>query len=251
MNYAQKTGVVAALLLMTVAGAGCSVCNPADIAAFARPDKVDVTAADYVLQPPDEIEVHCSRVPEIHLQAQIIRPDGKISFESLGQIHAAGKTIDQLSAELEKKVADLYKLVDENPVDVRVIVSRSKLFYVEGQVYVPGAKIFSGRDTVYTAISEARINPMARESKIRVIRPSRDLNVKPKIFKVNFKRMMSRGDLSKDVLLQEGDIIYVPPTPLAAIAMVIEEFARPIGRAFSTVNVVAGPPTYRSGGGGR
>ena len=56
MNYAQKTGIAAALLLIMVVGAGCSSgCNPADIAAFARPDKVDVTAADYVLQPPDEM----------------------------------------------------------------------------------------------------------------------------------------------------------------------------------------------------
>jgi len=236
----------AVLLLVLVIGAGCgSVGNPADIQAFAKPDVVDVTAENYILQPPDVIEVHCSKVPEIHLQEQFIRPDGKISFEALGEMQAAGKTIGQLSDELEKKVSDLYKLVDENPIDVRVTISRSKLFYVEGQVYVPGAKIFSGRDTVYTAISEAKTNPMAWEQKTRVIRPSRDPNVEPKIFIVDFRKMMCEGDLSKDVLLQEGDIIYVPATFLARIGMVVEEFARPVGRAFSTVNVVTGPPSYR------
>jgi len=69
--------------------------------------------------------------------------------------------------------------------------------------------------------------------RIQVIRPSRDENVKAKIFEVNFDRMGAHGDLSKDVLLQEGDVIYVPPTILAAIAMKIEEFIRPLGRALS------------------
>ena len=241
-----RTITVVALLLITVFGAGCgSVGNRQDIEAFVKPQEVDVTAKNYILQPPDVVAVHCSKVPEIHLQEQIIRPDGKISFEALGEIQVAGKTIGQLSEELEKKVKVLYNLVDDNPIDVRVVVSRSKLFYVEGQVYVPGPKIFTGRDTVYTAISEARINPMAWEQTTRVIRPSRDPNVKPKIFKVNYRKMMSRGDLSKDVLLQEGDIIYIPATFLARIGMVIEEFARPLGRAFSTVNIVTGPPQYR------
>ena len=234
-------------MLVVVAATGCgpSIVNPADIQAFTRPYEADVTAENYVLQPPDEIEVHCSKVPEIHLQKQIIRPDGKVSFESLGEIQAAGKTIGQLADELKVRVSELYKLVDEKPIDVRVSVSRSKLFYVFGQVYLPGAKIYTGRDTVLTALAEAQINPMAWEERTRVIRPSSDKNVKPKVFKVNFKHMMARGDTSKDVLLQEGDIIYVPPTPLASIALVVEEFARPIGRAFSTVNIVSGPPRYR------
>ncbi len=62
---------------------------------------------------------------------------------------------------------------------------------------------------------------------------------------MNFDRMAAHGDASKDILLQEGDIIYVPPTVLAAIAMKIEEAIRPIARAFSGVNIV------ESGGGGR
>lgn len=247
MKYAQTIAVVVSLLI-AIGGAGCSsVGNPRDIEAFLKPHQVAVTAENYVLQPPDEIEVQCSEVPEINLQRQLIRPDGKISFEALGEIQAAGRTLEQVSNELRAKASDLYKLVGEKPIDVRVIAFRSGVYYVLGQVYVPGPKVYTGRDTVLTAIAEARINPMAWEERTRVIRPSHDENVKPKVFKVNLKKMMARGDTSKDVLLQEGDIVYVPPTILASIAMVIEEFARPIGRAFSVVNIVVGPPQYRSG----
>ena len=251
MRYAPTVAVVA-LLLISISGTGCSsVGTPRDIEAFLKPHQVAVSAENYVLQPPDEIEVQCSKVPEINLQRQLIRPDGKISFEALGEIQAAGRTLAEVSNELRAKASDLYKLVDEKPIDVRVIAFRSGVYYVLGEVYVPGPKVYTGRDTVLSAIAEARINPMAWEERARVIRPSHDENVKPKIFKVNLKRMVSRGDTSKDVLLQEGDIIYIPPTILASIAMVIEEFARPIGRAFSVVNIVVGPPQYRSGAAGR
>jgi hypothetical protein len=50
---------------------------------------------------------------------------------------------------------------------------------------------------------------------------------------VNFDRMGAHGEQSKDVLLQEGDVIFVPPTILAAVAMKIEEFITPLGRALS------------------
>jgi hypothetical protein len=70
-------------------------------------------------------------------------------------------------------------------------------------------------------------------SRIQVIRPSRDENVKAKIFEVNFDRMSAHGEQSKDVLLQEGDVIYVPPTILAAAAFKLAEFIQPIGQAMS------------------
>jgi len=225
-------------LILLIGLAGCFSSNPADIQAFLKPHEVYVTAESYVLQPPDEIEIHCSKVPEIHLQRQQIRPDGRVSFEGLGEIEAAGKTPEQLTNDLEGKVAALYTLAGDKPIDVRIIVYRSKVYYVLGQVYLPGPKVYTGRDTVLHAIAEARLNPMAWEQRIQVVRPSSDKNVKPKIFEVNFYRMAKHGNTSKNVLLQEGDIVYVPPTILSSIGMVVEELVRPIGRAFSTVYIM-------------
>jgi polysaccharide export outer membrane protein len=231
---------------------GCYSSHPKDIEAFLMPDKVDVTAEDYVLQPPDEVEVRCSRVPEIDQQRQRIRPDGKISFETLGEIEAAGRTPEQVANILRAKVLELYKLEGEKPIDIRIVAFQSKVFYVLGQVMSPGPKIYTGRDTALTAIAHARLNPMAWKERIQVVRPSKDRNVKPKIFEVNFERMVVHGDTSKDVLLQEGDIIYVPPTVLAVVALKIEEALRPIARAFSGAYIMQQPwgTTRYYGGGG-
>lgn len=224
----------AILLVFVVTLTGCFSSHPEDIKAFLMPQQVDVTMKQYILQPPDEIEVHCIKAPEINLQRQQIRPDGKVSYEAIGEIQAAGKTCTQVAEVLREKIVELYKLSGDNPIDIRVAAFRSKRYYVLGQVATPGAQVYSGRDTVLSAIALAGSpTVLAWQERIQVIRPSHDSNARPKIFEINFDRMSAHGDTTKNVLLEDGDVIYVPPTILAAAAMKIEEFIRPIARAFS------------------
>lgn len=232
--------IVRAFLLSTTVFfiTGCFSSNPQDIQAFLKPYQTDVTAEKYILQPPDEVEVHCARIPELNLQRMRIRPDGKLSFEILGEFQAAGKTPEEVAADIQKKASTLYALVGDQPIEVRVIAFKSKVFYVLGQVYQAGPKLYTGRNSVMSAISDAQPNPMAWLGRIQVIRPSGDEKVKAKIFEVDFDRMAAHGELGKDVLLQEGDVIYVPPTVLSAISMKIEEVIRPIARAFSGVYIM-------------
>jgi polysaccharide biosynthesis/export protein len=226
--------------LVAIAGGltGCFSSHPRDIEAFLKPHQANVTADKYLLQPPDEIEIHCARIPELNMQKQRIRPDGKVSFENIGEFMAAGKTPAELAASMQKQMATLYTLVGDQPIEVRIMTFQSKVYYVLGQVYTPGPKLYSGRDTVLSALAAAQPNPMAWQERIQIIRPSADASIKPRIFEVNFDRMSAHGDGIKNVLLQEGDVIFVPPTVLAAIGMKIEEIIRPIARAFTGVSIV-------------
>ena len=233
------------LMLVALGIGGCFSSCPEDIQVFLRPPEVEVTADKYVLHPPDVIEIHCSRVPEIDKEAQRIRPDGKVSFEELGEIEAAGKTVGEVAGALRAKVLELYNLEGDHPIDVRVVTYRSKVFYVLGEVLKPGPQDYTGRDTLLTALAEAKPNPLAWEERVQVIRPSADKNAKPRIFEINYDRMIAHGDTSKNVLLQEGDIVYVPPTIFAAAAMKVEEVIRPIARAFAGVYIMDQGPAAR------
>ena len=244
---ALRTLVLAALLIAMSLVAGCFSANPDDIHAFVKPYEVDVTAENYVFQPPDEIEIHCSQVPEIHMQRQRIRPDGKISFEALGEITVAGKTPEEVAAILKEKVALLYTLPGDSAVDVRVAVYASKVFYVLGQVARPGPQNYTGRDSLLTSLATAHPVTTAWEQCVQVIRPSVNEDERPMIFQVNYAKMRATGDISKNVLLEEGDIVYVPPTILASIAMTIEEFITPVARAFYGYYLVSNPPTADQG----
>lgn len=222
---------------------GCTPAfDPEDIMAFEKPEAVDINVKTYKVQPPDEIEVLCSKVPEIHEAVQRIRPDGKITFEALGDFDVAGKTCEEIAALIKERTMRLYALAGDYPVDVRIATFASSYYYVMGQVNFPGPRLTTGRDHLLAAITIAQPTVLAWEQRIRVIRPSADPeSTTPKVFEINLEDITARGDVSKDVLLKEGDVIYVPPTVLAAIAMKVEEFVRPIGRAFSTVNVVQTP----------
>lgn len=238
----QKLLLLTGFALMSVIICGCGPSyDPADINAFTKPHEVFVNMDNYVVQPPDELKIICSKVPEIHEAVQNVRPDGKISFEALGEMDVAGKTIAEVAAMIKEKAMTLYALAGDYPVDVQVSAFASKYYYVAGQVNFPGPKLVTGRDTALSALLLAQPNVLSWDEKIRVIRPSRDPEVPAKIFEFDLQSVYDNGDVSQDVLLEEGDIVYARPTVLAAIAMVVEEFVRPIGRAFSTVNIVQGP----------
>ena len=226
------------LLIVMFFLSGCFASNPKNIRAFKMPQDVNVTAEIYILQPPDEVQTFCAAVPEINQFRQRIRPDGKISFEKLGDIEAAGKTPEQLAGTIEKEFTEFYSFTEDNPINVQVAAFQSKVYYVLGQVSAPGPKIYTGRDTVLTAIAQAGPTPLAWTHRIQVIRPSSDKKIKPQIFELDLDKMRAYGDTSKNVLLNEGDIIYVPPTVLAWFGMKIEEIIRPIARAFTGYYII-------------
>jgi polysaccharide export outer membrane protein len=239
--------IATVLLALTGLMGGCFSSNPEDIQAFVKPYEVDVTAEDYILQPPDEVEIHCTQVPEINMQRQRIRPDGVVSFEGIGEVETAGKTPAQLASILKERVAKLYSVLGDHPVDVRISMYGSKVFFVMGQVQRPGPMNYTGRDSVLTALAATQPNSMAWKSRVQVVRPAATEDVEPRIFEVNLNKALVHGDTSKDVLLQEGDIVYVPPTILASIGMVLEEFISPIARAFYGAYLIQNPPGTSQG----
>ena len=152
----------------------------------------------------------------------------------------AGKTPRQVADIISKKMQELYKLTSDYPVDVRVI-NRSKYYYILGQVNNPGAQIYTGRETTLSAIAKAIPNVRAWEQKIQVIRPCLNLEEGPKIFSLNFERMLEHGDMSGNVLLAEGDVIYVPPTILGSIGLTLEEILGPLFQTAGAANTLGRP----------
>ncbi len=227
--------------------AGCTVGNPESIQAWRKPYETNVTTDRYIVQPPDELELRCAQVPEVNMQRQRVRPDGKISFEVLGEFEVAGKTPEEISTMVGQRVKELYTLPGDHAVDVRVAIFMSHVYYVVGQVLRSGPRNYTGRDGLLTSIAEAQPNQMAWQRRIRVVRPASQEGTEPLIFEVDYKKMVGKGETTKDVLLQEGDIVYVPPTVLAAFGMLLEEFISPVARAFYGYYLVQNPPGTQQG----
>ena len=240
----MKTTYILTLMIIGILVTGCYNCDDKNVSSFLKPHEANVTAQEYRLQPADEITINASRVPELDTQAQVIRADGKVSYELVGDVSVAGKTPDEVAKILADKISHIYKLRDEHPIDVQVSGFASKLYYIIGHVTSPGAKLFTGRETVMSAIAKAVPTYSAWEERIRLVRPSTGKDVKGQICKVNFHRMIKYGDMTKNVLLEEGDVIYVPPTILAAIGLTVGELVTPIlggAGAVTAVTDATGP----------
>jgi polysaccharide export outer membrane protein len=234
--------VIGSLLILS----GCFSAQLEDIEAFARPWQTDVTMQDYIIQPPDEITVVTSNIPELRGvsnqigQTQVIRPDGVVSFENIGEIKVAGKTPRQVAQIIGERLGTLYRLQGDYPIDVRVS-NQSKYYYVIGMVYNPGLKIFSGRESTLSAISRAVPTNLAWEEMVQVIRPAEREGEAPRVFRFNYKEMTRHGRGYQNVLLQEGDIVYVPPTILATIGLTLQEIVGPVLQGGRAVQLMTTP----------
>jgi polysaccharide biosynthesis/export protein len=219
-NRAPRLALAA---LLCAAAAGCEA-KHGEIAAFARSPEAQVAAAQYSVSPPDSLRIHAPQVPEIDGSLQTVRSDGKISLRLLGDVDVAGLTTAQIAEKLRGLLARFYI---EPDVLVEISGQRSKQFYVFGEVQVPGPRPCTGRDSLLRTIAEARPTFLAWLNQVRVIRPG----LKPEdrtVVIVDFDKILKKGDLGGDFLLQAGDIVEVPPTPLAWVGLRVRELLYPV-----------------------
>jgi protein involved in polysaccharide export with SLBB domain len=192
----------------------------------------------YELQPPDQIKIIAPNIKELDQQEHIIRPDGRITLALFGDVLAAGKTTDQLARDLRELASTMYtaKAID---IEVQVVEYKSKVIYVFGQVDAPGVKAFTGRDTLVAVLAAARLNDDAWPQKVVVVRPDDSPSVKHKIT-VDLKHMFETGELAQNYLLEDGDLIYVPPSPLAQVNATFKKVVTPLVPSLNLLTLVGG-----------
>lgn len=161
------------------------------------------------LAPGDVIDVKFFYTPELN-ETQIVRPDGMITLQLVGDINVQGKTI----AELEEHLIELYKFHLKNP-EISVIPRSlySNRVYVEGEVSTPGYVDMPGRLTAMEAVIRAG-GFDSRTAKLQNVVVIRHRNGKRHVYKLNLKRALEGKDV-QPFYLEQFDIVYVPRTRIA------------------------------------
>lgn len=221
---ARHIGAATAVGILGVAVLGGCADNDHEIQSFVHEWEASVSAADYHIQPPDSLEISSAEAPEIDGEVQTVRQDGKITLRLLGEVKVAGMTPVEVARKLESLLSAYY--LDPH-VNIRVNNTGSKKFYVFGQVARQGPFAYTGRDTLLSALAQAQPTFIAAKEMIKVVRPSHE-DDKRHVMTVNAFRMLEEGRLDQNILLQEGDIIYVPPTVLGWIGLRFQEILFPI-----------------------
>jgi len=172
----------------------------------------DASTTAYRIEKGDELEIKSIHNPEINTQL-VVRPDGKISMPLAPEIMAAGKTPQELSAELAQKYS-----VEYTQPEVAVIVKsfNGHRVFVGGEVKKPGIVSLAGPLTVLQAISQAEgFTDNAKPGNVVLIRKA--ANNEKTTLVVDLKKAMNGSDPKQDMQLKPYDIIYVPRSGIANV----------------------------------
>jgi len=131
-----------------------------------------------------------------------VRPDGRISMPLIGEIMAAGKTPQQLEAEITTRLKASNLILKPN-VAVSVTQVNSKKYYLEGEVNKPGQYNLIVPTTVLEALVNAGgFKDFANQTHIRIIRGKETFNF-------NYKQVIKNQHTEQNIYLLPGDIIIV------------------------------------------
>lgn len=148
----------------------------------------------------------------------VVAADGAITFPFVGKVRVAGKTTDQVRAIL----ADRIKTTILNPqIEVGIAEYHSRKAYVVGDVVKPGEIPIKARPlTIIDAISQAGgTTKTADLAGVTLKRANR-------VYDINLLALLKEGKASRNIVLRDGDVLYVPDNSLRKV-YVIGEVLKP------------------------
>jgi len=162
-------------------------------------------------------------------------------IEFLGQIGGTTENADTFHIKLIKKdrrafIYDLNDLIDNPQKSENIVVSGGDTVYVPplefnkvyvlGEVKIPQIVTIKGKLTVIDAITEAGgFTRDAIRKSVMIIRG--ELGSQEGI-RINAKQILQKGDISQNIDLEPGDIVFVPKTFIVHIERFLRDFAYPL-----------------------
>ncbi len=132
-----------------------------------------------------------------------VSSEGYVIIPSVGEIAVADLSLANASSLIKERVG---KNITNSSFSVRLLRMRKFRVFLTGEVETPGTYYVRGVDRLSDALQltgdQAKVGD---ESRIELRRRSGEVQV------VDFSKFFGEGDLSANPLLQNGDIIYVPP----------------------------------------
>lgn len=166
------------------------------------PDAAAPAPSDHVLGQGDEVRIQIWGAVD-YSGTHTLDRNGQINLPKVGTFHLGGVQVKDLDATLRKQIATVFSNVSVSASLGRV---RGVTVYVVGQAQYPGTYSLSSLSTLINAIFASGgpgINGSMRA--IQLKRAGKTVTT------LDLYDFIARGDKSKDVALQPGDVITIPP----------------------------------------
>ena len=167
----------------------------------------------YRLHASDSFDLVFEYTPEFN-QTAAVQPDGYVTLRNVGDVYVNGLTVQQAT----EKVTEAYSKILTKPVISLLLKDYEKPYFIaDGQVNRPGKYELRGDTTATQALAMAGgVNALwSKTSQVVLFRRVDDNWVETKV--LNVKSMQRGRDLSEDVHLRPGDMLFVPKNKLSTI----------------------------------
>jgi polysaccharide export outer membrane protein len=170
----------------------------------------------YLLRATDVLHITFPISPEYD-QTVAIQPDGYISLRGVGDLYIAGKSLPELTETLKKA----YQQFLHDPIiNVELRDFEKPYFIAGGEVGHPGKFDLRGDTTVAEAVAIAGgFTDKAKHSQVVLFRRAPGGWAEAK--RLDVKQMLASKDLSEDLHLRPGDLVYVPKNTLSKLRQFI------------------------------
>ena len=174
-------------------------------------DGIDTSNYQYKLGVGDVLSIGVWDHPELTIPAAVqrtaefdgfrVQADGTITYAYAPNIQAAGKTVQQVHAELVERLS---RVIEDPQVDVKIVGFRSQKVYVTGEVKNPGVQPVTEIPlTLIDAVNKAGgLTEFADWKTVTFTREGKSEIIK-------FDDFYAKGDISQNRLLHHGDIVHV------------------------------------------
>lgn len=162
---------------------------------------------EYIIGPGDILDIQVWGFDELSSKSEakgfIVRPDGKIAFPLIGEQQAEGMAPQLLSINIRNALAQYLK---DPKVTVNIIKFRTVRVYVLGEINRPGLYELEKQHNLLDGIGAAG-GYTKDTAKRQVFIVKKDSKGPPQ--KVDLLKILRDGDMSQNMELGDGDIVYL------------------------------------------
>lgn len=166
------------------------------------------TPTTYRLGPGDEVIIDIWGTNEATIR-QTISPEGTINIPDIGVVNLNGMTVKEADSYMRRKLGQIYSVDGEDAKsEIKLTLGNIRTIQVNlmGEVANPGTYYLSSLSNLYHALYRAGgVSDLGSLRDIQLIRNGK------KIATVDVYDFILDGKMDGNLILEEGDIIIVPP----------------------------------------
>lgn len=183
----------------------------------------------------DIVQLYVWQHPELNFKTQI-QPNGEVTLPLVGTLNMLNRPIDQINISINRALSKHIKnpkawiipevqtrrVINDPIVSILPIKLNQQKATVIGEVLVQGQQNIDGSMRVMDLLANAKIKDEGELDSVVIIRDAN--SDEPQYSKLRLQAFLEGEAPRHNLVVQEGDIIIVPKTNIAALGYFIDSF---------------------------